>query len=89
MSSITNSITDLTSSIESASTVKFGLDLYFWMTDERRVLPAHSINTYRTKNRFEQSHKAFSPKILFYTLSYLIRMVAALFSDECSALEST
>lgn len=84
-----SSTTDLTSSIESASTVKFGLDLYFWMTDERSVLPAHSINTYRTKDRFEQSHKAFSPQRFFYTLSYLICMVAALFSNKCSASEST
>lgn len=31
----------------STNTVKFGLDLYFWMTEERKVLPAHSMKTWR------------------------------------------
>lgn len=35
----------ITSSMTSISVVKFGLDLYFWMTEDRRVLPAHSMNT--------------------------------------------
>ncbi|TNN48957.1 hypothetical protein EYF80_040847 [Liparis tanakae] len=33
----------------STSVVKLGLDLYFWMTEERRVLPAHSMNTWRRR----------------------------------------
>jgi len=39
----------LTSSMASTSVVKLGLDLYFWMTEERRVLPAHSMNTWRRR----------------------------------------
>lgn len=50
---------DLTSSIESTSTGKFGLDLYFWMTEERSVLPAHSINTWTTKGRLISLVAAF------------------------------
>ena len=39
----------LTSSKASTSVVKFGLDLYFWMTEERKVFPAHSMNTWRKR----------------------------------------
>lgn len=51
---------DHTNSMESASTGKFGLDLYFWMTEERSVLPAHSINTYKGRGRFISLVAAFS-----------------------------